>query len=125
MDQISLGQIARDLNFRSLTPDIDVENVMISHSDINRPSLQLTGFFEHFDNHRIQIMGNVEMAYLRTLTQEKRYEVFEELFKILLILLPLELPACGHHINQLYQLVHQVFLAELYLHQKVIGPERL
>ncbi len=81
MEKISLGQIARDLNFRSLTPDIDVESVMISHSDINRPSLQLVGFFEHFDNHRIQIIGNVEMAYLRTLTPEKRLSVFEELFK--------------------------------------------
>ena len=81
MEKISLGQIAGDLNFRSLNPDIDVETVMISHSDINRPSLQLVGFFEHFDNHRIQIIGNVEMAYLRTLSPEKRHDVLEELFK--------------------------------------------
>ena len=81
MEQISLGQIARDLNFRSLTPDIDVEGVMISHPDINRPSLQLTGFFEHFDNNRIQIIGNVEMAYLSTLSPGQRKLVFKELFK--------------------------------------------
>ncbi len=31
MEKISLGQIARELNFRSLTPDIDVESIMISH----------------------------------------------------------------------------------------------
>ena len=80
MEQISLGQIARDLNFRSLNPDIDVETVMISHPDINRPALQLAGFFEHFDNNRIQVIGNVEMAYLHTLTAERRYEGFKELF---------------------------------------------
>ena len=80
MDSISLSQIAADLNFRSLNPDVDIESVMISHPDINRPALQLAGFFEHFDNNRIQIIGNVEMAYLRTLSREQKIKVFTELF---------------------------------------------
>lgn len=81
MDKISLGQLARDLNFQSLNPEIDIESVMIAHPDINRPALQLAGFFEHFDNNRIQIVGNVEMAYLRTLQPERRHYVFDQLFQ--------------------------------------------
>lgn len=80
MDKISLKVVAEDLNLHSVTPDIDLEKVMIGYPDINRPALQLAGFFEHFDNNRIQIVGNVEMAYLRTLTRERRYEVFRMLF---------------------------------------------
>ncbi len=81
MESISLAQIVRDLNFKCLNPDVDLESVSISHPDINRPALQLAGFFEHFDNNRIQIIGNVEMAYMRTLSSEKRTAVMEELFK--------------------------------------------
>ena len=80
MDKISLGQIARDLNYRLLTPDIDIETVMIDTPDINRPALQLTGFFEHFANNRIQMLGNVENAYLKTLTPERIKEIFTRLF---------------------------------------------
>ncbi|MDD6212470.1 MAG: HPr(Ser) kinase/phosphatase [Clostridiales bacterium] len=80
MDKISLNQVAVALNLRNLTPNIDIEGVMISHPDINRPALQLAGFFEHFDNKRIQIIGNVEMAYLKSLSRERKIEVFRMLF---------------------------------------------
>ena len=80
MDKISLNQVAVALNLRNLTPNIDIEGVMISHPDINRPALQLAGFFEHFDNKRIQIIGNVEMAYLKSLDRERKIEVFRMLF---------------------------------------------
>ena len=35
--------------------------------DINRPALQLAGFFDHFDCERIQLIGYVEYTYLQTL----------------------------------------------------------
>ena len=81
MDRISLKEVAGDLNLRNLTPEIDIDQVMIGHPDINRPALQLAGFFEHFDNNRIQIVGNVEMAYIRTLSQERKREMFRMLFE--------------------------------------------
>lgn len=38
--------------------------VLITESEINRPGLQLTGFFEHFAFTRVQLIGNAEMHYM-------------------------------------------------------------
>lgn len=53
----------------------------ISSTDLNRPSLQLTGFFEYFDSSRIQLFGKVEMSYLGTLPEEKRCSAIEGVFE--------------------------------------------
>ncbi len=47
-------------------------------SDINRPALQLTGFFERFDSERVQVIGYVEYSYLTTL-EEKKEEIYDTL----------------------------------------------
>lgn len=39
---------------------------------VNRPGLALTGFFDHFAWRRLQLFGNAEIAYLRSLTDEER-----------------------------------------------------
>ena len=55
---------------------------MITDPDINRPALQLAGFFEHFDTARVQICGNVEHAYLADMhTREENIEIFDRLFE--------------------------------------------
>lgn len=41
---------------------------------INRPGLQLYGFYEYFDVRRIQIIGKVEIAYLMNLPEAEREE---------------------------------------------------
>jgi len=53
----------------------------VSSTDLNRPSLQLTGFFAYFDNRRIQLFGRVEMAYLATLDSDARKEAVRGVFK--------------------------------------------
>ena len=55
--------------------------VMISTADLNRPGLQITGFFDYFDPRRIQVFGMVENTYLATLTSEERYNVLRALFE--------------------------------------------
>ena len=68
----------RDNNLRSLTPDIDADEIILNVPNINRPALQLAGFFDHFDSHRVQIIGNVETAYVATLSREQKIYVFEQ-----------------------------------------------
>ena len=57
------------LKLTLLNPEVDVDKVEIRQSDVNRPALQLAGFFEHFDFERLQIVGMVESAYV-----EMKYE---------------------------------------------------
>lgn len=56
------------------------EDILVHTPDINRPGMQLIGFFNHFDNLRLQVMGIIEIMYLRTLPQEERRKIYELLF---------------------------------------------
>lgn len=53
----------------------------ITVAEINRPSLQLAGFFDYFDNRRIQILGKVEYTYLEKLSSEERKKRLACLFE--------------------------------------------
>lgn len=48
--------------------------------EVNRPGLQLTGFFDYFDKDRVQILGLVEISYLEGIPAAKRAVVFDRLF---------------------------------------------
>ena len=45
--------------------------------DVNRPAMQLAGFYNYFDPERIQIIGRVESTYLDTLSDADRLAAFE------------------------------------------------
>ncbi len=76
---VTITELIDKLGLRNMTPELDTDNVVLIHPDVNRPALQLTGFFDHFDKDRVQIIGYVENAYLDTLTPERRHEVFNDL----------------------------------------------
>lgn len=80
MYQVSLNKIMEEMELENLTPDINLEERMIHHAEINRPALQLAGFYKHFDAERLQIIGKVEFAYLEGLEPDERNEVMENLF---------------------------------------------
>ena len=80
MSGITVGKMARDLRLCELTPEIDADLIEITVDDINRPALQLAGFYEFFNAKRVQIIGNVEYAYLATLTPEEVSERVDKLF---------------------------------------------
>ncbi len=79
MATVKLTQVIEKMNLKNLTPDIDLAEKEISVPDVNRPALQLTGYFDHFDSVRIQIIGYVEYTYLQTLSVERKREVYHEL----------------------------------------------
>jgi len=61
------------------TPEINTDEVKIIIPEVNRPALQLAGFFEHFDKERVQIIGNVECAFLDNMQRQNRQWVYEKL----------------------------------------------
>lgn len=77
MKSVRLTKLVEELNLKNLTPDVDMEKVRLTRSDINRPALQLTGFFEHFAAERVQIIGYVEYTYLMTLERKEKIRCFE------------------------------------------------
>ncbi|HHW93377.1 MAG TPA: HPr(Ser) kinase/phosphatase [Clostridiaceae bacterium] len=57
-----------------------IDRTVITVADITRPGLQLTGHFKHFGPDRMQLIGNMEMAYLKTLTPEEETKCLSCLF---------------------------------------------
>lgn len=55
-------------------------DIRIKNNDVNRPGLQLTGFYEYFDSTRIQIAGKAEFAFMEQLSEDKRISAFANLF---------------------------------------------
>lgn len=76
---VKLSDLVEKMKFQNLTPDIDYSDVKLTQPDINRPALQLTGFYDYFDHERVQVIGNVEYAYLNSLSEEDRLASFEHL----------------------------------------------
>ena len=54
----------------------------IKVSEVNRPGLALSGYFENFPSERIQIIGTGEYTYLNSLPQEKQKEVLEKVLSL-------------------------------------------
>ena len=80
MYKVKLTEFVKKMNLKSLLPDIDTDNIMIEQSGVNRLALQLAGFFEHFDSERIQVIGNVEAAYIKQIPEESITQLCEKIF---------------------------------------------
>ena len=72
-------KIIKKMKLENLTPEISVRGIKITVPDINRPALQLAGYFEHFEATRLQIIGFVEYTYMENLTKKRKAEIFEQL----------------------------------------------
>ena len=76
---VTITELITKMKMKNVLPEIDADKVVLSHPDVNRPALQLTGFFDHFDRERVQIIGYVEQAYINTLPREVRMERYDKL----------------------------------------------
>lgn len=76
--KVSVDEFARAIGLTIVDEGRGV--IPVESDNISRPGLQLTGYFEHFDRTRIQVIGMAEHEYLQTLKKEKKIKVFKELF---------------------------------------------
>ncbi len=79
MQTVKLQKIIDNYHLKNLTPDIDVTKIEITMPDINRPALQLAGYFDHFDHERVQVVGYVEYTYLEQLDKERKEVIYDKL----------------------------------------------
>lgn len=69
---VPLKNIIDEFNLEKIYLPENYELILVSKVDINRPGLQLAGFFDHFEPQRIQIIGKVEFKFLESMTPEAR-----------------------------------------------------
>ena len=75
MYTVELVRLIEKMNLENCTPDIDINNIKLSQPDVNRPALQLAGFFDHFDSERVQVIGHVEQAYMQQMEKDQRLQI--------------------------------------------------
>lgn len=79
MHGVTITELVHKMNLRVLTPDVDTDKIVLTHPDVNRPALQLAGFFDHFDRERVQIIGYVESEYIKTMDRATKVAIYEKL----------------------------------------------
>ena len=77
---ISLDRIINEFSLVSVNMPQEAEQIFVSTSEINRPGLQIAGYYEYFDERRIQILGMSEIGFLKHFTDGKKRQRLGEFF---------------------------------------------
>jgi len=79
MASVSLKTIIDKMKLTNLTPELDIKKIRIIQPDINRPALQLAGYYEHFEATRLQVIGFVEYTYMESFSDNEKEKMYREL----------------------------------------------
>ena len=79
MASISLQRLIDKFKMKNLTGAINIDKIKLTQPDINRPAIQMTGYFEHYDSTRLQIVGFVEHTYMQSLSVEQKTKIYNEI----------------------------------------------
>lgn len=80
MNGVSVKKIVEKMKLKVLNPEVDIKTRKVTTAEVNRPALQLTGYFDYFDNSRIEIIGMVEYAYMQKLDEDQKLDVYQKFF---------------------------------------------
>ena len=80
MNGVSVKKIVEKMKLKVLTPEVDIKTRKVTTAEVNRPALQLTGYFDYFDNSRIEIIGMVEYTYMQKLSEDQKLDVYQKFF---------------------------------------------
>ena len=79
---IPLAKIIKELSLTALHLPYSAEEILIRSRDVIRPGLELYGFCDYFDPHRITVLGRSEMAMLDSLGEEKKTAAIDHFFAL-------------------------------------------
>ncbi len=80
MNGVSVKKIVEKMKLKVLNPEVDIKTRKVTTAEVNRPALQLTGYFDYFDNSRIEIIGMVEYTYMQKLNEDQKLDVYQKFF---------------------------------------------
>ena len=80
--EAKLSAIAKEMNLECVCVPEDWEDRKVICADTLRPGLALTGFFDCFDERRIELLGKAEHEYMETFPPAERLAKYEKLFSL-------------------------------------------
>ena len=76
---VPMEKLAEKMELVCRTPEVSLKGKKLTTTEVNRPALQLTGYFDYFDADRLQVIGYVEYTYLATLSRERKRVIYDRL----------------------------------------------
>lgn len=76
---VTVSDMVKDNGLKVYDGEEFLEDKKVTTSDISRPGIELTGYFDYYPSERIQLFGQTESAYSRSMTANNRYKVLLEL----------------------------------------------
>lgn len=77
---VPLSKVIKELSLNEISMPVSPDEILVSSMDVNRPGLELNGFYDYYDTSRIVIFGNAETAYLNSISAERRKIVLNDIF---------------------------------------------
>lgn len=77
---VSVATLVKDMGVTVVHKGADFETAPVGIRDVNRPGLQLMGYFDYFDARRLQVIGMAETKMLEGMSTEQREASFAALF---------------------------------------------
>lgn len=79
--EVSLEKVIEEFHLETIyLPDLP-ENIKVTCARVNQPGLQMVGFYDHYEQARLQIIGKVENLFLAQLPKEERTRRLEDFFR--------------------------------------------
>lgn len=78
---VSMGKIIGEFGLETLYLPDQPENILVNCDRVNRPGLQMVGFYDHYEQARLQIIGKVEHLFLSQLDREERSRRLADFFR--------------------------------------------
>ena len=79
--EVTLEKIIQAFDLKALALPKPPDEIFIRSSDVNRPGLQLAGFFEVFDERRTQVLGESEIVFMNRYSEEEARTRYLEFFR--------------------------------------------
>ena len=79
--EVTLEKIIKEFDLQVLVLPKPADEIFIRSADVNRPGLQLAGFFEVFDERRPQVLGESELVFMNRYTKEEARECYLRFFR--------------------------------------------
>ena len=78
---VSFAKIIEEFKLETFYMPSDPEKLEVSCARVNRPGLQMVGFYDHYEDTRLQIIGKVEHLFIEQLPEEERTKRLEDFYK--------------------------------------------
>ena len=78
---VRVAEVVRAFKLEVLNKGADYDEVLLTITDVNRPGLQFTGFFDYFDPRRLQVIGKAEVTYLSSKDSASKRKCYDNVLQ--------------------------------------------